>query len=160
MLEIVCHFCQHQWSYEPPLSRSADCPHCRRPCKVCLNCRDYDPRAHHECRENQAEWVKYKDTGNFCSYFVPRGKASAAGSEVAGAQAALAALFGDSQQGSDRTVGLPASAPVGAPPKASDPQQDLHALFKGRDDQSADDASQKKEVTSLQDELARFLKSK
>ena len=69
---LVCYHCQHSWTYVPPLSRSAECPACRRWGKVCLNCSFYDTQSYHECRESQAEWVKYKDQANFCSYFSPR----------------------------------------------------------------------------------------
>jgi hypothetical protein len=39
--------------------------------KCCFNCKFYDREAHHQCREPQAEWVRYKEKANFCSYFVP-----------------------------------------------------------------------------------------
>lgn len=68
---INCHKCSHRWSFDGTLSRGDECPSCNSCCKVCLNCNFYDSGSHHECREPQAEWVKYKDQGNFCSYFTP-----------------------------------------------------------------------------------------
>ena len=41
---------------------------------MCLNCIFYDSSAHNQCLENQAEWVREKDKGNFCGYFAPHNK--------------------------------------------------------------------------------------
>ncbi len=71
MAQIKCYSCQHRVDFDPPLSRREECPKCRRDLKVCLNCCFYDPQAHHECRETEAEWVKEKDCSNFCAYFSP-----------------------------------------------------------------------------------------
>lgn len=90
---IICHKCQHQWSFEPPLERRAECPKCAAYARACMNCRFFDRHAHHECREEQAEWVKEKDAGNFCGYFEP-GQGERRGVERLAAQAKLDALFG------------------------------------------------------------------
>jgi hypothetical protein len=68
---ITCYFCRHSWTYTPPLPRRAECPSCFRDAKICLNCAFYDRGAHHECREEQAEFVQDKEKGNFCSFFQP-----------------------------------------------------------------------------------------
>ncbi len=47
------------------------CPRCDADLHTCRNCRHYDPGAHHECRENQAEWVRDKERNNRCDYFDP-----------------------------------------------------------------------------------------
>jgi hypothetical protein len=47
------------------------CPRCEADLHVCRNCRHFDPVSHHECREPQAEWVRYKDRNNYCDYFSP-----------------------------------------------------------------------------------------
>jgi len=92
---IACHKCQNAWSYEGPLGRRDECPQCRADAKVCLNCRHFDQGAHHECREEQAEWVKEKAHGNFCSYFEPLGAHEGASAQDS-AKAKLEALFGGS----------------------------------------------------------------
>ncbi|MFC1556760.1 hypothetical protein ACFL5L_02105 [candidate division KSB1 bacterium] len=46
------------------------CPHCNKNLHCCLNCELYDKNAHHQCREPQAEWVKDKESANFCDYFI------------------------------------------------------------------------------------------
>jgi len=92
--KICCFRCQKQWSYEPPLSRRSECPGCSRDAKVCLNCRFYDKGAHRECREDQAEWVKDKEKGNFCGFFEPNQISSPTNAKDQ-AQSKLDALFGD-----------------------------------------------------------------
>lgn len=37
--------------------------------RCCRNCRFYDPVAHNQCREPQAERVADKEMANFCAYF-------------------------------------------------------------------------------------------
>lgn len=93
MKSIVCHKCQHSWTYEPPLARKAECPQCTADAHVCLNCAFFDRNAHHECREEQAEWVKEKERSNFCSYFEP-GLGERRSTERLAAQSKLDALFG------------------------------------------------------------------
>jgi hypothetical protein len=99
---ITCHFCQHSWTYAPPLSRRAECPACRRDARICLNCRFFDHGAHHECREEQAEFVQDKEMGNFCSFFDARSGLSS-NDEAKRAKAKLGALFG-----ADKPISEPA----------------------------------------------------
>ena len=97
-LNLSCHKCGAQWQQEPPIGRRDECPKCHSDAKCCLNCRWYDRGAHHECREEQAEWVKEKAQGNFCGLFVPKPEPGAGPSgkaaEQAKAQGKLDLLFG------------------------------------------------------------------
>ena len=52
--------------------RGDTCRKCGRDTKTCKGCEFYDPSAHNECRENQAERVLDKERSNFCDYFRPR----------------------------------------------------------------------------------------
>ncbi len=52
------------------LSRDA-CPNCDYDLHACRNCRFYEPARHNQCAETQAEWVRDKETGNYCDYFSP-----------------------------------------------------------------------------------------
>ena len=45
------------------------CPNCDSDLHCCKNCRFFDPSAHNQCREAQAEWVRFKDKRNYCDYF-------------------------------------------------------------------------------------------
>ena len=91
---IICHKCQNEWTYVPPLERRSECPQCSSDGRACLNCRFFDRNAHHECREEQAEWVKEKERGNFCSYFEP-GQGERRHAERLASQSKLDALFGN-----------------------------------------------------------------
>ncbi len=71
MIKLTCVYCGHQHSMDHKPGRSEVCQGCGRDLKICLNCRFYDPQAHHACREPQAEWVKDKERANFCDYFEP-----------------------------------------------------------------------------------------
>ena len=106
---IACHKCKTVWTFEPPLGRRDECPQCRADARCCLNCRFYDPGAHHECRVEQAEWVKEKAAGNFCSYFTATDVQSGRGSDADKARAKIDQLFG----GKDQRNGEKAAAAVG-----------------------------------------------
>jgi len=95
MKQISCYKCHHEWSYQPPLERRAECPKCHWDAHVCLNCTLYDKNAHHECRESQSEWVQDKESSNFCEYFSPK-NAHSKNSESESAKAQLDALFSNS----------------------------------------------------------------
>ena len=67
------------------------CPQCSADLHCCLNCKFYDPHVHNQCRETQAEWVRYKDEANHCDYFEPllsAGRSPGQKSGMAGSQAA------------------------------------------------------------------------
>lgn len=71
------------------------CPQCEADLRVCRNCRHFDPKAHNECREVMAEWVRFKDRANYCDYFSPSETAAAPAAKPAagGARAAFDRLF-------------------------------------------------------------------
>ncbi len=63
-----CHACGEEIKEKKP-QRSTQCEQCSADVYVCLNCRHHDRSAPNECRETQAEWVRDKDTANFCGWF-------------------------------------------------------------------------------------------
>lgn len=75
------------------MGRRDCCPKCGNDARVCKNCRFYDLSAYRNCREEQAEWVKEKDRGNFCGFFEAR-DTQAPDSKVESARNKLDALFG------------------------------------------------------------------
>lgn len=99
MSDFLCHHCRKPVisaqsappNYRP--ARKETCPSCSSDVHVCLNCEFYDPTAYHECRESQAEFVKNKDTSNFCDYFRFSTGGSAASDAKNQTIAALDALF-------------------------------------------------------------------
>lgn len=53
------------------VGRRDTCPKCSADLHCCRNCKHYDPHVNNQCRETQAEWVRYKDEANHCDYFQP-----------------------------------------------------------------------------------------
>lgn len=68
---MICHQCGKETPIAGKPGRSDLCPGCGSALKCCLNCRFYDEKAHHQCREPQAEWVSDKAAANFCDEFLP-----------------------------------------------------------------------------------------
>jgi hypothetical protein len=68
-----CFQCGHsvQLITAQKVLKNDTCPKCKADLHTCRNCRFFDPSVHNECRENQAEWVRYKDRANYCDYFEP-----------------------------------------------------------------------------------------
>jgi len=102
---IQCHKCGHSWSFEPPMGRRDACPGCRTDARICQNCRFYDPSSYRECREEQAEWVKEKDRGNFCSYFDASSSQGERNTQQSDVKSKLNALFGSSQESEAKSPG-------------------------------------------------------
>jgi len=69
---MICWSCKKEVETPEKVNRKDTCPNCEADLKCCYNCRLYDKDAHHHCREPQAEWVRYKEKGNFCEYFEPK----------------------------------------------------------------------------------------
>jgi len=69
---MICHHCGHDNTVQRNISRSDLCEKCAVPLRCCLNCKFYDERAYHQCREPQAEWVSDKAAANFCTYLLPQ----------------------------------------------------------------------------------------
>jgi hypothetical protein len=79
---MKCFGCGADIQVDEKVFRADTCSSCGRPLHACRNCVFYDPKAYHECRETQVEWVRDKDAANFCDYFRPAGSGSAAGGQV------------------------------------------------------------------------------
>ena len=68
---MYCWKCKNEIEIVEKIGRSEMCPKCSSHLHCCFNCKFYDKLTYHECREPQAEWVKEKDSANFCDYFSP-----------------------------------------------------------------------------------------
>ena len=89
----ICHFCQKAVDLEGKIQFREECPHCRRDLHICLNCRDYDPNAYHQCREPMAGLINDKKMGNFCDYFKPSDSPATGSSKADEARKKLDDLF-------------------------------------------------------------------
>jgi hypothetical protein len=67
----ACYACKAPWEGVPGTQpgRNETCSKCGADLHACLNCRFYDPGAHHECRSSTTEPVRDKDKRNFCDEF-------------------------------------------------------------------------------------------
>lgn len=73
----ICYRCGKAVEMDRTVGRTEPCPHCDADLHCCLNCTFYDPTAHQECHEPQAELVSDKEKGNFCDYFMFKESAGA-----------------------------------------------------------------------------------
>ena len=69
---MICWKCGQSVETSEKIHRKDVCPHCGSDLRCCFNCQFYDKGAYHQCKETQAEWVRYKERGNFCDYFRPK----------------------------------------------------------------------------------------
>lgn len=84
---MFCYSCGNEIKLERPPGRGDTCPQCASYLHCCLNCRFYDVKAHHQCREPQAEFVHDKAIGNFCDYFEATAQRGGAGESARAAEA-------------------------------------------------------------------------
>lgn len=91
----ACHFCGTSLDPKMRIVRDSACPSCGRDLHACVQCRHYDPHAHNQCREPQAEWVTERERRNFCDYFSlnPAGIGGAHKGRAEQARSALDRLF-------------------------------------------------------------------
>ena len=69
---MQCWKCGQTVKVKNKIQRKDACPHCESDLRCCYNCNFYDKQAYHQCKEPQAEWVRYKERGNFCDFFRPK----------------------------------------------------------------------------------------
>lgn len=76
-----CHACGEPWDGAPGAQpgREETCVKCGAYLHCCLNCRLYEPTAHHECRSSTTEYVRDKEKRNFCDEFEFNHKGGAGG---------------------------------------------------------------------------------
>ena len=65
---IACHACGAAIALEKIGARDI-CERCSAYLHACRQCDFYEPGAHNDCRESNAEIVADKEAGNFCDYF-------------------------------------------------------------------------------------------
>jgi hypothetical protein len=73
-----CFFCGREIETRERVGFRQTCPGCDRALHACRNCDFYDRTYHNECRETQADRVVDKERANFCEYFTPSRRRTAA----------------------------------------------------------------------------------
>jgi hypothetical protein len=51
------------------VGRRDSCMHCGADLHVCKNCALHDPNIHNQCREPEAQFIRDRETANFCPHF-------------------------------------------------------------------------------------------
>jgi hypothetical protein len=69
---MYCWKCRQTVDAKDKIHRKDVCSNCGSDLRCCYNCEFYEKEAHHQCKETQSEWVRYKERGNFCDYFRPK----------------------------------------------------------------------------------------
>lgn len=71
---LSCYRCGHSLWLLPreKIRRQDTCAACGADLHSCVHCRFFDPGRHNQCVEPQADWVREKETSNFCEYYEPR----------------------------------------------------------------------------------------
>lgn len=118
-----CFKCQEELVFDVKIGRLDTCPNCGSYLHSCRNCRFWSISAHNQCTENQGEFIRDREAGNFCGFFQFRVIGEDNSSEIAGARAKLESLFGKS------TV-QPTLTPVAAQTAEDAARARLEALFK------------------------------
>jgi hypothetical protein len=98
-MAYYCWTCRNELIFDVKVGvkvgRRDSCMHCGADLHVCKNCALYDPAIHNQCREPEAQFIRDRETGNFCPHFDFK-NADAAPKEadnVSSAKAKLDALF-------------------------------------------------------------------
>ena len=98
-LALSCYRCGHALRLMPrdKIARTESCAGCGADLHSCVHCRFFDPSRNNQCAEPQAEWVRDKESANFCGYFEVRTSidltARGGGNRVVDAKAAFHNLF-------------------------------------------------------------------
>lgn len=122
----ACYKCDEELVFEVKVARLDTCPNCSAWLHSCRNCRFWSPSAHNQCIENQGEFIRDREAGNFCGHFSFRVLGDdTAQAEVDDARSKLDALFGGGAGGG-------AGASVSAGPRSAEDEAraKLDALFK------------------------------
>lgn len=89
-----CYKCEEELVFDVKIGRRDTCPNCDAYLHSCRNCRFWSPTAHNQCLENQGEFIRDRETGNFCGHFHFRLMDEEIVDESANAKAKLDAMFG------------------------------------------------------------------
>ncbi len=88
-----CVFCQHEVEVIDRVGIRDDCDYCAFPLHCCLQCKQYDTSAFHECHERVEYRVEHKDKANYCDLFSFGREASEKTADKSKIKTELDALF-------------------------------------------------------------------
>ena len=121
-----CYKCEEELVFDVKIGRLDTCPNCSAYLHSCRNCRFWSLAAHNQCTENQGEFIRDRESGNFCNWFQFRVMGEDTSASVNAAKSKLDALFGGSGA---KTSGVAPVAPGPAPSPEAVAKARLDALF-------------------------------
>jgi len=72
-MAYYCHKCRNEVEFLVKVGikvgRADTCVHCGADLHACKNCRFYDPTLHNHCRIPEADFIRDRETANFCAHF-------------------------------------------------------------------------------------------
>ena len=89
-----CYKCEEELVFDVKIGRLDTCPNCSAYLHSCRNCRFWSPTAHNQCLENQGEFIRDREAGNFCGHWQFRRMGEEIADEASKAKSKLDALFG------------------------------------------------------------------
>ena len=89
-----CYKCGEELVFEVKIGRRDTCPNCYSYLHACFNCQYWNPDVHNQCTENQGEFIRDREAGNFCGFFQFRVVGEDASAEINAHKAKLDAMFG------------------------------------------------------------------
>ena len=90
----ACYKCEEELVFDVKIGRLDTCPNCGAYLHSCRNCRFWSISAHNQCIENQGEFIRDREAGNFCGFFQFRVIGEDASAEINAHKAKLDAMFG------------------------------------------------------------------
>ncbi len=127
-LKHQCYKCEEELVFDVKIGRLDTCPNCGAYLHSCRNCRFWSPSAHNQCIENQGEFIRDRESGNFCGFFQFRVLGEDNSKEINDAKSKLEALFGKGPAAPSISFGGPATAASARPEDVA--RAKLEALFK------------------------------
>jgi hypothetical protein len=89
-----CFKCSADFPLEGRPGRKEECPACAASLHCCLGCRFHDSSAHNQCREPGTDFIRDRESANFCDSFeMSLAVGAGSGGEQESAKAALHDLF-------------------------------------------------------------------
>jgi hypothetical protein len=69
MVKGKCYFCGAEVEFPDKVFQKDTCAKCKRDLHSYVQCRFYDLKAHNQCREPMADFVRDREKRNSCTYF-------------------------------------------------------------------------------------------
>ena len=127
---FACHKCDEELVFEVKIGRRDMCPNCNAYLHCCFNCDFWDPNVHNQCTENQGEFIRDREEGNFCLYFTFKNIEEDRSGEAVVARDQLDSLFKGRKFKKKKGDGPSLSIGLSAEEREDEARSKLDSLFK------------------------------